>query len=152
VALLHEIKARAGPEEIMHELALAEAVVATAIEVAVKEGITEITNLEVRVGELQNIKKDVFEFALKEIIPSVESRISGDAISVVIEPAGFRCRPCGRAFSISDVDMPEAEAALEAIHFIPELAHSFLQCPTCGSPDFEVVQGRGVTIGTIEGE
>ena len=40
----------------------------------------------------------------------------------------------------------------EAIHFIPELAHAFLECPSCQSPDFELLQGRGVSIGAIEGD
>lgn len=136
----------------MHEMALAEAVVTTAIEAALKEGISQITLLEVRVGELQRMESDVFEYALKEVLPLDGSPISSDAIHVVMEPAGFRCRPCRRSFSLSHEDMAVEESALEAIHFIPELAHAFLHCPACGSPDFEVVRGRGVTIGRIEGD
>ncbi len=41
---------------------------------------------------------------------------------------------------------------LESIHFIPELAHAFMACPGCDSPDFEVIQGRGVWIEAVEGK
>jgi hydrogenase nickel incorporation protein HypA/HybF len=39
----------------------------------------------------------------------------------------------------------------EAIHFVPEMAHVYIKCPSCGSPDFEVVEGRGVWLQSIKG-
>jgi Zn finger protein HypA/HybF involved in hydrogenase expression len=44
-------------------------------------------------------------------------------------------------------DLDEAQS--EAIHFIPELAHTYLRCPACASPDFEVVRGRGVWLAQV---
>ena len=43
------------------------------------------------------------------------------------------------------------EDVREAIHFVPEIAHTYIKCPKCGSPDFEVVQGRGVWLESIKG-
>jgi len=43
------------------------------------------------------------------------------------------------------------EDASEAIHFIPEIAHTYIKCPKCRSPDFEVLQGRGVWLESIKG-
>jgi len=40
----------------------------------------------------------------------------------------------------------------EAIHFIPEVAFVHARCPKCGSPDFEIMTGRGVSITSIKGE
>ena len=40
----------------------------------------------------------------------------------------------------------------EAIHFIPEVAFVHTRCPKCGSPDFEIQKGRGVSITQIKGE
>jgi hydrogenase nickel incorporation protein HypA/HybF len=40
----------------------------------------------------------------------------------------------------------------EAIHFIPEVAFVHARCPKCGSPDFEILKGRGVSIASIKGE
>jgi Zn finger protein HypA/HybF involved in hydrogenase expression len=40
---------------------------------------------------------------------------------------------------------------MEAIHFIPELSHAFVRCPECGSPDFIILAGRGITLERVEG-
>jgi hydrogenase nickel incorporation protein HypA/HybF len=136
----------------MHELALADAVIATAIDAAEKNGITRITRISIRIGQLQSIKSDVFEFALRELVPNSEPRVASASIEVEQEPARFACRPCGHEFVLTPSTGPASDEESEAIHFIPELAHSFLHCPKCNSPDFEVLQGRGVTIEAIEGE
>jgi hydrogenase nickel incorporation protein HypA/HybF len=44
------------------------------------------------------------------------------------------------------------EDETEAIHFMPEIAHIYIRCPQCKSPDFDIIQGRGVQVGVIEGE
>ena len=98
------------------------------------------------------IERDIFAFALKEVIPASEPRLEGTAIDLEIEPAGFRCRACAHEFGLADTPGKADEDESEAIHFIPELAHAFLECPKCKSPDFELVQGRGVSIASIEGE
>jgi hydrogenase nickel incorporation protein HypA/HybF len=136
----------------MHEMALAEAVVAAALDAAEKNGITKITKIEVRVGELQQIELDAFRFAIQEMIPASEPRIAGAVLVVDTDPARCLCRACGRTFGLADVPPPGGHEESEAIHFIPELAHAFLRCPACASPDFEVTGGRGVTVGAIEGD
>jgi hydrogenase nickel incorporation protein HypA/HybF len=136
----------------MHELALAEAVIATALDAAKSQGISRLTRIDVIVGELQSIDSSVFEFALKEILPASEPRIAGVEITVEREAARFRCRPCGREFGLGGETAPGDESESEAIHFVPELAHAFLSCPGCKSPDFEVLGGRGVEISALEGE
>ena len=135
----------------MHEFALAEAVVDTALATARKENIGRLTRIVVRIGELQRIERDVFEFALREVIPASLARLRDVELRLETEPARFRCRPCGRSFDLAET-RETGEDESEAIHFIPELAHAFLRCPDCGSPDFEVVAGRGVVLQTLEGE
>lgn len=135
----------------MHELALAEAVITSALESAEREGIETITRIQVRIGELQQIQREVFEFALKELMPAAESRIAQATIEVETESARLRCRACDHAFTLQDTSGPRDHDEAEAIHFIPELAHGFLRCPRCQSPDFEVREGRGVTIHSLEG-
>jgi hydrogenase nickel incorporation protein HypA/HybF len=135
----------------VHELAIADAVVTAALQVAEREGMAEITRLEVRVGELQQIDTEVFRFALEEVIPAGERRLASAAIVLKTEPAEFRCRPCGHGFGLEQTRGPGGKDESEAIHFIPELAHSFLRCPRCQSPDFDLVHGRGISIGSIEG-
>jgi hydrogenase nickel incorporation protein HypA/HybF len=136
----------------MHELALAEAVVVAALEAADRRGLSEILRICVSVGELQSVRKETFEFALAEVMPAAEPRLASTRIQVEVEPARFRCRSCTEPFSLTDETRPSDPDGVHAIHFIPELAHAFLRCPGCRSPDFEVVGGRGVSITAIEGE
>ena len=136
----------------MHEFALAQAVIDTALHAAHDAGISRITRIVVRLGELQAIDPDSFEFALREVLPVAEARLADAAITVEREPAAFRCRACERHFSQAEAPRPSGHEESEAIHFIPELAHAFLRCPRCQSPDFEVVAGRGVTLQCVEGD
>ena len=136
----------------MHEFALAEGVVASAIAAAEKAGMTRIQQVEVRIGELQRISRETFEFALTELLPADEPRIAGASFELAVEPARFRCRPCEHEFKLADTAGPADHDQREAIHFIPELAHGFLCCPACRSPDFEVLEGRGVVLAAVEGE
>lgn len=135
----------------MHEFALAEAIMRAVARTAADERLTAVTSVKVRVGQLQSIRKELFEFALKETRPTDEPRLAGTDFQVSIVSAAFACRACERRFTLDDVPERDAEAA-EAIHFVPELAHAFMRCPSCGSPDFEVVDGRGVDIAEIQGE
>ncbi len=134
----------------MHEFALAESVVRATLQTAESEGMTAVTRVVVQVGELQQIKKDVFEFALKQV-HSDDPRLADTVLVVEIVPARFSCRVCEHGFTLAETGEHDADAK-EAIHFVPELAHAFMRCPACGSPDFEVAEGRGVGIASIEGE
>ena len=134
----------------MHEFALAEAVIRATLQTAELEGMTAVTRIAVQVGELQSIKKDVFEFALQQV-RTEDPRLADAAMEVEIVPARFACRDCEHVFTLAETGEREASAK-EAIHFVPELAHAFMRCPSCGSPDFEVVDGRGVGIKEIEGD
>ena len=51
----------------MHEWALAEAVISTASQLAEKEGLKEITEVKIKVGELQQVELDIFEYALSQL-------------------------------------------------------------------------------------
>jgi hydrogenase nickel incorporation protein HypA/HybF len=128
----------------VHEFALAEAVAVAAIENARASGIANVTRIDVRVGELQQIDPEAFRFAIEGMIAA--------KVDVTFEPARFSCRRCGRAYGLADTPGPGGHDASEAIHFVPELVHAFLRCPACASPDFAVTAGRGVMLGAIEGD
>lgn len=134
----------------MHEWALAEAVVATAVKAAEQQRLKTITAIKVRLGELQQIEQEIFEFALKEIITHKEQLLRKALIELEIERALFKCRNCQKEWTFADADLNPDEA--ESIHFIPEIAHVYLRCPTCSSPDFEVIKGRGVWLASLEGQ
>jgi len=137
---------------IMHEFALAQAVIDAALQAADEARISRITRIAVRIGELQEIESDCFEFALKQVMPLEEPRLADTVITIESAPARFCCRPCQHAFTLAETRPPAPGAESEAIHFIPELAHAFLRCPQCQSPDFDIVAGRGVSIDALEGD
>jgi hydrogenase nickel incorporation protein HypA/HybF len=61
----------------------------------------------------------------------------------------LKCRVCGTVWQFNFRKLDKATA--EAIHFVPEVAHTYVKCPKCGSPDFEIVSGRGVWLEDIKG-
>ena len=130
----------------MHEWALAEAVIKTATEIAQKEGLNHVTEVSVKIGELQQVERPIFRFALTQLKPANFKKAK---FHLTTAKATLKCRVCGTVwlFKKSSLDKETAEA----IHFVPEVAHTFIKCPKCGSPDFEIVEGRGVWLESIRG-
>jgi hydrogenase nickel incorporation protein HypA/HybF len=131
----------------MHEWALAEAVISAACEVAGKHKIRQIAEVKVRVGELQAIELDVFRFALSQL---KRDKLVNTKFVIRSGKARLKCRVCCQEWIYDKRKL--AEKAMEAIHFIPEVAHAYVKCPKCGSPDFEIVDGRGVWLQSVKGE
>jgi len=133
----------------LHEWALAEAIIKTIDNVAKEKG-EKIFRVIVKVGELQQIENDILEFALNEL--KKEYTLNDVEIVLEEEPAVLRCRVCGYEWKFRDNLANLDPLIAESIHFIPESVHAFIKCPSCGSPDFEIVKGRGVWIEEIEFE
>jgi hydrogenase nickel incorporation protein HypA/HybF len=136
----------------MHEWALAESVLATARSAAEKEKMKKITEIVVKIGELQAIEEEIFEFAIKELIKENEPILKDARVTIKPEKVMLKCRICGNKWSYQEVLKNLDENAKESIHFIPETAHIYIHCSKCNSPDFEIVQGRGVWIEEVIGE
>lgn len=123
----------------MHEWAVAESVVKT-----IKDNINRIKNrkVEVLLGELQAIDKEVFKFAMDELLKQYSVSVP---YSIVDQKVRFKCNSCGYEFNIKQV-RGKSEEEKENIHFIPEMVKAFVECPRCKSVDFEIIEGRGVSI------
>lgn len=135
----------------MHEWALAESILVAATEAAEKEKMEKITEITIGMGELQQIEQDIFEFALTEIIKS-QPDLKDIKIKIETIKSSLKCKNCENTWSFSDMKKKLSEDESEAIHFLPEVAFVHTRCPKCGSPDFEIAEGRGVSITRIEGE
>ena len=133
----------------MHEWALADSVITSAVDFSEKEKLNKISQVNIVFGELQNIDKEIFSFAVGELLKSAKKIISSSKFKILDESAKFKCKVCGTDFNLDKTKKTEAEA--EYIHFIPEMAHTYLKCPKCKSPDFEITAGRGVYIKNIKG-
>jgi hydrogenase nickel incorporation protein HypA/HybF len=130
----------------MHEWALAEAILASAAQVAEKENLKEVTEVTIKVGELQQVEPPILRFALNQMKPAQFKKAK---FHILKAKSTLKCRVCGNTWEFSLKNLDKATA--EAIHFVPEASHSFIKCPKCGSPDFEIVSGRGVWLEDMKG-
>ena len=130
----------------MHEWALAEAVITAAQQIAEKENLKEIREVNIKIGELQQVERDILRFALSQIKPA---SFKNAVFHISTAKTTLKCRVCGNTWLFRETKLDEDTA--EAIHFVPEVSHSYIKCPKCGSPDFEVSEGRGVWLENIKG-
>jgi len=130
----------------MHEWALAEAVISTVSQIAEKEGLKEVAEVEIKVGELQQIELDILEFALSQL---KTLKLKNVKFHIKTVKAELKCRVCGQKWIFRKEKIDEEIA--EAIHFVPEIAHTYIKCPKCGSPDFEILKGRGIWLESVKG-
>lgn len=133
----------------MHEWALAESVIKTAREHAAGSKLRAVSEVAVSLGELQAIDREIFSFALDGLAKSYAGEFAKCRFKLLKETAAFKCRACAKVFTLKALKKTAREG--EYIHFIPEMAHTFLKCPKCGSPDFDITAGRGVYIKHIRG-
>lgn len=130
----------------MHEWALAEAVIFAASETAEREGLKTVTEVKIKIGELQQIEQEIFEFALSQL---KKTKLKKAKFKLERVKAELKCRVCGNEWVFGRKELGESPA--EAIHFVPEVAHVYVKCPRCGSSDFEILEGRGVWLESIKG-
>jgi hydrogenase nickel incorporation protein HypA/HybF len=130
----------------MHEWALAEAVLKAASEIAEKEQLEEVTEVNIRIGELQEVEHEIFMFALQQL---KTEKFRKAKFCIKLAKTVLNCRNCSNTWQLGKEQLDEATK--EAIHFIPEVAHSYIKCSRCGSPDFEITQGRGIWLQNIKG-
>lgn len=133
----------------MHEWSLAQAVIYTAIEYQKKNKLKKINEIKIKLGELQQIDREIFEFALKEIAHLKKIKAS---IKIKTEKAILKCRVCAHKWKFSEAIKKLDGDKREFIHFVPDLVHVYLRCPKCKSPDFEIIRGRGVWVESIKGD
>ena len=130
----------------MHEWALAEAVIKAASEIAEKEKLVEITEVNVKIGELQQVEREILRFALQQLKPANFKNVK---FHITRAKTTLKCRNCGNAWIFEKRKLDNATA--EAIHFVPEVAHTYVKCTRCRSPDFEITAGRGIWLQNIKG-
>lgn len=130
----------------MHEWALAEAILATATQISEKENLKEVTEVTVMIGQLQDVERRILRFAITQI---KSEEFKNTKFHFLKAKTMLKCRVCGTTWQFKKESLDKATA--EAIHFVPEVAHTYVKCPKCGSPDFEIASGRGVWLESVKG-
>jgi hydrogenase nickel incorporation protein HypA/HybF len=136
----------------MHEWALAESVIETAFNAIKNEGLKKLIEINVGIGELQQINQEIFHYALKEILKSRYKEHDQVKIKITIIESTLGCKQCQHEWKFSEMKKGLSDDESEFIHFIPEVTFVHTRCPKCSSPDFEIKTGRGVSINSIKGE
>ncbi len=138
----------------MHEWALADAVITSTREVAENENLITVTEVVIKIGELQSIDKEIFDHALNEVLKNEDDNylFLNTKFKCEIEKAKLKCKVCDHEWLFEQDKKNLNENETESIHFIPETAHVFIRCPKCKSPDFKITMGRGIWLDSIEGE
>jgi hydrogenase nickel incorporation protein HypA/HybF len=130
----------------MHEWALAEAIITAAQQIAEKEKLREIKEVTIKIGELQQVEQKILRFALSQL---KSTSFKNAKFHITKAKTTLKCRACGNTWLFRKNKLDKDTA--EAIHFVPEVAHAYIKCPKCGSPDFEISKGRGVWLENIKG-
>ncbi|MGQ9479704.1 MAG: hydrogenase nickel incorporation protein HypA [Thermoproteota archaeon] len=129
----------------MHEWALAEAIVKTASRISEEKGFEKVKEVRIKIGELQQIERDILEFALLRLR---SAKFEDAKFTIEVARTELKCRACGCKWFFEKEKLDEN--IREAIHFVPEVSHAYVKCPKCGSPDFEIIGGGGVWLESIE--
>ena len=108
----------------MHELALAEGILAIALDAAAEQ---KVDRIRLQVGQLQHVTQDSLQFSfdlMAEGTCAAEAKIVMEQI-----PARFRCKTCD---SEGEVQLP------------------LFQCLSCGAQDLQVLSGEEMIVESVE--
>lgn len=130
----------------MHEWALAEAILNAATQLAKQEKLKGVTEVTIKIGELQQIEPKILRAALTQMKTDI---FKNAKFHVLKSNSTLKCRVCNTTWQLNLKKLDKNTA--EAIHFVPEVVHTYIKCPNCRSPDFEIVTGRGVWLENIKG-
>lgn len=111
----------------MHEVGIAEQILALALETARREQATSVVRVRVQVGAISGVVEEALRFAfeaLAEGTPAAGARLD-------IEPVGVRCY-CATC---------EQEFEAAPLNYV---------CPACGTPSGDIRQGRELRVSEIE--
>lgn len=131
----------------MHEWSLATGVLQTITDECSKLSITKVERVDLNVGEMAQIEIPLLRQALKSMKKGTVMEESTFRISK--ERTSFACRNCGRKWSFSLTRKkltPLQKGGDNAVHYIPSTIGAFESCPDCGSPDFDIISGFGLSI------
>lgn len=122
---------------MVHEWVLAESI----LDYLKQKGYSRVRTLKIKLGVLQSIDKEILEFGLREL--ATERNMNIDNIVFEEEPAVLQCNTCGHRWSVGPEDFDDDSR--EAVHFVPEAVYAYTRCPRCGSRDFKILSGRGLS-------
>jgi len=113
----------------MHELSIAQGVMKIIQEEVQRHGVSKVTTVHVRVGQLSNLVPDALLFAFDAIKEGTVAE--GATLDIETVPAIGRCRQCDIEFNVEDM---------------------MFFCPQCDGIAAEIVSGKELEVSEIEAE
>jgi hydrogenase nickel incorporation protein HypA/HybF len=110
-------------------MGITQGILAASFEAAEEAGTTRITEIRITVGELTEVVDFALQFAFESLTPGTMA----EGATLVVTPVGAksRCLECGNEYEHDRFEMI---------------------CPKCGSFGVELLQGRELTIDSIEAD
>ena len=130
----------------LHEWSIVEGIIET-IKNRVKEN-TNILEINIVIGELKGVDKDIILYALKEL--SKGSGLENVKFKMKIEKAKFKCRKCGSEWELEENEAKNKHDEIHEIGHNPNLIHTLTKCPKCQTSDFEVLKGDELWVENIK--
>jgi hydrogenase nickel incorporation protein HypA/HybF len=112
----------------MHELAIAQRLIETASAALPRATTGRVTAVKVQLGTLAGLSKE--ELAFGFTIASTGTPFAGACLEIEELPAVVRCLHCNKEYVVA------GQAAV--------------CCPTCNSADLRIIQGKELTLRSIE--
>lgn len=128
-----------------------DAVLCAASKAAKENGLTRVDEVVAVLGEMQAIDEKAFSSIFSDLRENYAPVFSRAGLVLETAPAILSCKACGKDFTFAEGRDALKHEEKEAVHFVPDLARVFVQCPACKSPDFTIKQGRGVYLKEIRG-
>ncbi len=113
----------------MHELAIAESLLAIVTEEARRHDLEKVHVIRLRIGVMAGIVPEALTFSFEML--SQDTVASGAVLEIETPPVVAHCLECDLRFDIEN---------------------GVFLCPRCGRPDLKLVSGRELSLVNIEGE
>ena len=130
----------------MHELAIAQKIIAAADKAAEKNGIKSVRILRLRLGRMAAAHKEQLEFGFATYAKG--SRLENAKLEVEEVMVELECERCRMLFN--DVRFEDHDFAHTVAH--APMAYIAPACPKCGSEGAKVVRGQEMELIDLEGE
>lgn len=113
----------------MHELSVTQSILDLVVTEAQKQGVSKISLIRLKIGELTNVDPMAVEFYLEVIGKGTIAE--GVKLEAEVLPLTAECTDCGRQFKVETWDYT---------------------CPQCGGKSAKMVTGRELYVESIEVE
>jgi hydrogenase nickel incorporation protein HypA/HybF len=129
----------------VHELEMIDKLINVVVDEAAKHNFTKINEVQLKVGRMNGLERHHFETAFTA---RPEDALKGTKLTIDEIPVKLKCQLCGEIYV--DDRFKDPHFAHSTSHapdmYIPPI------CPECGSSKIDVIEGKELTLASIDGE